>query len=217
MPAPSAEPAGGNFYAEGLYCRTDVRRGVTRTRTGARLVALTSDFLIGFRRAIVDECGPAADTVFAACGRKWGGFLARRFEEEMSAFHGRPLRDTSLARVQACLADLFSHHGWGNVRLDLTRHEQGLVVATVDEPIFAALAGASDRPVDSLLAGVLAGFLSGLFAQELDCVQTACKACGEPVSRFVVGLAPRLAGARAWVANGKNHDQVVAELAAVRA
>ena len=208
--------AGGNFYAEGMYCHTDVRRGVTRTRTGTRLVALTADFLVGFRRAVVDECGPAADTVFRSCGRKWGGFLASRFDADMTQFHGRPVRELSMAKFRACVADLFSHHGWGLVELDLSRHEQGLVVVTAEDPIFAAVSGPSDKPVDSLLAGVFAGFLSGLFGRDLDCVQTACKARGEPASRFVVGLATRLTGARGWVEGGKTHDQVVAELAAIR-
>ncbi|MBA4187533.1 MAG: hypothetical protein C0467_05885 [Planctomycetaceae bacterium] len=216
MIASSTATAGGNFYAENLYCETDVLRGVTRTRTGVRLVTLTTDFLVGFRRAILDECGPASDTVFASCGRKWGGFLARRFDAETSTFHGRSLREMSLAKVQACLADLFSHHGWGNVRLDLSRHEQGLIAVTADEPIFASLSGASDKPVDSLLAGIFAGFFSALFAQDLDCVQTSCKACGDPVSRFLIGLTQRLSAARAWVDAGKNHEQVVAELASVR-
>jgi uncharacterized protein len=214
---PTEAPVGGNYYAEGLYAQTDVRRGVTRTRAGVRLVTLTTDFLVGFRRAITDECGPAADTVFAACGRKWGGFLAKRFEAEMSAFHGRPLSEMSLAKVQALMGDLFSHHGWGPVRLDLTRHEQGLVVVTADEPIFASLSGPSEKPVDSLLAGVLAGFLSTLFGRDLDCVQTACKARGEATSKFVVGLTQRLAGARGWVDAGKAHEEIVAELATVRA
>jgi predicted hydrocarbon binding protein len=212
----SETASGGNFYAEGTYCHTDVRRGVTRTRTGVRLVTLTTDFLVGFRRAIVDECGPAADTVFAACGRKWGGFLAKRFETEMEAFHGRPLHEMSLAKVQALLADLFSHHGWGTVRADLTRHDQGLIVVTAEEPIFASLSGPAEKPVDALLAGILAGFFGTLFGRDLDCVQTACKARGEAASKFVLGLTPRLAGARGWVDSGKNHEQVVAELAAIR-
>ncbi|MGL4422408.1 MAG: hypothetical protein ACRCZF_17190, partial [Gemmataceae bacterium] len=108
----------GNFYAEGYYATTDVRRGVTRTRTGVRLACLTSDFLIGFRRAIVDETGPAADTVFKSCGRKWGGFLAKRFDKDMSEFHGRPLRDLSVAKFQTSLMELFSHHGWGLMKFD---------------------------------------------------------------------------------------------------
>jgi predicted hydrocarbon binding protein len=219
MTAETATPdalAGGNFYAEGMYCHTDVRRGVTRTRTGTRLVALTSDFLAGFRRAVVDECGPAADTVFRSCGRKWGGFLASRFDADMTQFHGRPVRELSMAKLQACVADLFSHHGWGRVELDLGRHEQGLVVVTISDPVFASLTGPSDRPVEALTAGVLAGFFSALFGQDLDCAQTGCKARGEPAARFVVGLAPRLAGVRGWVEGGKTHDQVVAELATVR-
>lgn len=208
--------AGGNYYAEGVYCQTDVRRGVTTTRGGARILCLTADFLTGFRRAIADECGPAADTVFKSVGRKWGGFLAKRFEADMTTHAGRPLAEFTMAEFQANLADLFAHHGWGTVRLDLSRHDRGLVEITAESPVFAALSGPSDTPVESLMAGTFAGFFSAVFDQDLDCVQTACVAKGAPAARFVVGLTPRLAAAEGWVSAGKTHDQVVAELDAIR-
>lgn len=216
LPAEAPTLFGGNFYAEGTYCHTDARRGVTRTRTGSRLCCLTTDFLLGFRRAVMDETGPAADTVFKSCGKKWGGFIAKRFDAEMTEFHGRPLRDLSLAKFQASLADLFSHHGWGVVTIDLTKHDQGLVLVTVHEPIFAAVSGKSDKPVDSLMAGILGGFFATVFEQDLDCVQTRCVAKGDKESVFVIGLTSRLAGIPAWQAAGKTHDQIVRELATVR-
>jgi predicted hydrocarbon binding protein len=217
MSAVATEPIkGGNFYAEGLYCETDVRRGVTRARNGTRLCCLTTDFLLGFRRAIIDECGPAADLVFHSCGKKWGAFAARRFDQDMQDFAGKPLREFTMAEFQSCLADLFSHHGWGVVRLDLSHHDQGLIVVTVSDPIFASLSGPSEKPVDSLMAGVLGGFFATLFEQDLDCVQTSCRARGDQESRFVIGLAARLAGVPNLLAAGKSHAQIMKELANIR-
>jgi uncharacterized protein len=211
--------SGGNYYAEGRYCHTDVRRGVTRTRAGNRICCLTADFLVGFRKAIADETGPAADTVFRSCGRKWGGFVAKRFDAEMTEFLGRPVRDLALAKFQAHLTELFSHHGWGKVTLDLSRHDQGLIVVGVSDPIFAAILKPDEKPtqpVDSLMAGILAGLFTELFGQDLDCYQTKCKALGHGDSVFVVGLTSRLAGVPAWQEAGKAHDQILRELANVR-
>lgn len=206
---------GGNFYAEG-YCQTDVKRGVTRNRVGTRLLCLTSDFLIGFRRAIQDETGPAADMVFKTCGRKWGGFVAKRFDQEMTEFTGKTLRDFPLAQFQSHLADMFAEHGWGKIELDLTRHNQGLVVVTIEEPIYASVVGKSEQPVEALTAGLLAGFFASVFEQDLDCIQTQCKACGHKATTFIVGLTSRLAGVPNLLQAGKTHEQILKELANVR-
>jgi len=202
---------GGNFDSEG-YCQTDVKRGVTRNRVGTRLLCLTTDFLVGFRRAIQEETGPAADTVFKTCGRKWGGFVAKRFDQEMTEFTGTALRDFTLAQFQSHLIDMFAEHGWGKIELDLTRHNQGLVVIHIDEPIFAGFVGKSDKPVESLTAGLLAGLFAAVFEQDLDCYQTQCKACGHKNATFILGLTSRLAGVSALQDAGKSHEQILKEL-----
>jgi predicted hydrocarbon binding protein len=206
----------GNLYAESTYLRTEPARGVTRTRMGTRMCALTADFLHGFRRAITDECGPAADTVFRSIGRKWGVLYARRFKKEVSEFYGKPLDEFSMALFQACLVEMFSHHGWGKVSLDLSRHTQGLFVVETAEPLFASLVERADRPVDTLMTGILAGFFSEISGQELDCVQTRCKACGAPVSSFVLGLTARLGSAAAWVGEGVSHEDILRKLESIR-
>jgi predicted hydrocarbon binding protein len=218
-PRTEATLAGGNFYDEGSYAKTDVRRGVTRSRAGVRLVCLTSDFLVGFRRAIIDETGPAADVVFKSIGKKWGGFIAKRFETEMTSFHNQPLREFPLAKFRAVLADMLNHHGWGRVNVDFSKHDQGLMSVSVQEPIFATLLSKDEKPtkpVESLMCGLFAGLFSELFGQDLDAVQTKCKACGADSSVFLLGLTARLAGVPAWQEAGKSHDQILRELANVR-
>jgi hypothetical protein len=204
----------GNYYATGTYFTTDVARGVSRNRAGTRVCALSEDFLRGFHKAITDECGPAADAVFASCGRRWGRDFARRFERELSDFHGKPLRDFSLAMFQVYLVELFSQHGWGRLHLDLSYYEAGLLVLELHEAIMASLVPEAATPVDALTAGVFAGFFQHLTGEDLDCVQIACRACGSDCSRFVVGLAPRLAPVEAWLKAGKQPEAILAELAA---
>jgi len=207
----------GNYYAESSYCRTDICKGVTRNRSGTRLIALSQDFLLGFRRAIADECGPAAEVVFKTCGKKWGTMCAQRFEKELGEFYGKPVREFMFTLFHACLEALFNHHGWGKVKVDLSRHEQGLLVVDLEGAVMADLVEQADQPVDTLMAGILAGFFSHLSGQDLDCVQTQCLACGAASSKFIIGLGSRLAPVGAWVNQGKSHADVVNQLANVRA
>lgn len=206
----------GNFYAEGSYAKTNVAKGVTRNRVGTRLCALTEDFLLGMNQAITDECGPAAAAVFKSCGKKWGALQARRFEQEMSEFYGKPLHEFSMATFQACLVEMFSHHGWGKLHLDLTHYGQGLLIAELHGAIMADLLKQAEQPADALFAGIFGGFFGQLTGEALDCVQTTCTACGASSSQFIIGLADRLAGVEGWLAQGQTHADVVAALAAVR-
>ncbi|MGF1583015.1 MAG: V4R domain-containing protein [Gemmataceae bacterium] len=210
-------PVRGNYFAETTYAKTNVRQGVTRTPGGTRLVALSPDFLLGLRRAVRDECGPAADTVFYTCGVRWGELFAKRMEGELSDHYKQSLSTFSVAMFEGCLSELFSHHGWGKLKLDLGRHGEGLIQAKVKHCMMAELVGDSDVPTDSLLAGILAGFFRYLTGQDLGCVQTSCEACGSDVSSFILGLQSRLTGVPSWVENGRSHDEIVDALADVRA
>ncbi|MBY0522997.1 MAG: hypothetical protein K2R98_06345 [Gemmataceae bacterium] len=206
----------GNLYAEGIYAKTDVVKGVTRNRLGTRLCSLSEDFLLGMRRAIVDECGSAADAVFKSCGKRWGALLARRFEKEMSEFYGKAIGEFSMSMFLGCLVELFSHHGWGKLNLDLTHYEEGLLIAELRSAIMADLVKEADQPADTLFAGIFGGFFATLTGEDLDCVQTTCTACGADASRFVIGLTPRLADVEAWRNDGTNHADIIANLAQVR-
>lgn len=226
MPSKTSEPAyvrspdnyimRGNFFAEGEFCRTDPATGVTRNRAGTRLCALTSDFLVGLRTAVSYECGPAADEVLKKTGLKWGRKFAERFEKELSEFYGRPLHEFPLAMFQICLAEAFSHHGWGLLTLDFSRSEQGTISATVANPIMGSIVGKSDAPVDTLIAGTLGGFFAHFSGEDLEALQTECTACGADVARFVIALKSRLNVVAPLVAKKQSHAEILAALATVR-
>lgn len=216
-PTPTEPPLRGNYYAEGKYAQTDVKKGVTRNRSGARIITLSADFLLGLHKGITDECGPAADSVLKNCGVRWGTAFAGRFESELSTFHERPVTEFALAEFQACLVECFSHHGWGKVTIDPSFTDRGLIVVVVEGAIMASLLGRAAKPVDTLMAGVLAGFFRHFSGEDLDCVQTQCSACKAKDSRFVIGLTSRLSPAAEWVAKGLSHGEVLIKLVEGRA
>lgn len=206
-----------NYFAESTYLQTDVATGVTRNRAGTRICTLTSDFMLGLRNAMIHECGQASDEVFRTCGRRWGKQVASRFRAEMSQYYGRPLEELSMATFTASLIQLFSHHGWGLLRLDYALYDKGILVVGITNAIYSSLVSSTEGIAEPLMAGMLAGLFSEISGEDLDCVQTqVAKQSGEE-SRFVVSLAARLMDAHQWLEQGKGHDAIVLELAHVHA
>lgn len=208
----------GNYFARPGFFDCDVATGVMKGPTGRRVIALTDDFLVGFSEALRDECGPAAEVVLRTCGRTYGEGFARELERGLSEHHARPLRELEMALFQACLAEAFSRYGLGLLRLDLAHHGEGTLAVEVRNTIFSRMT--KERvavPSDHLLAGMLAGVFSHFAGRPLECVQTEEQAAGAPASRFVLGLAERLAKVADNAKAGEGHDRVVAQLAKVRA
>lgn len=200
-----------NYYSDD-YLETDVSRGVTRNRSGTRLIALSRDFLLGLRNALTQECGDAAPVVMKTCGQRWGRVFAQRMDEELSTYYGQSLAEFSVAQFEACLVEAFSRHGWGRITLDYSHFERGLICVELDQAVYADLLGKSDRPADPLMAGFLAGLFSQLTGEDLDGVQTRCAARDGAPGRFVLGLRGRIEAAQEAVDQGKPHEQIVTDL-----
>lgn len=206
----------GNFFA-GDWVRTDVSKGVTRNRQGTRLCALTEDFLRGLRRALTDECGPAAIDVEKSFGRRWGKLVAKRLEKEWAEFYGTPVAEFPLGIFTGCMVESFGQHGWGKLHLDYSGHVHGLIVAEIEHALMADMVEPSQQPVEAMLAGLLAGMFTHFSGEELDCVQTDCIACGNLSAKFVLGLSARLVDATDWRQQGMSHEEIVRRLVATRA
>ena len=75
----------GNLYARPDYFQTDVTRGVTLTPGGSRSCALSEDFLLGSKVALLfDNHGAETDAVNAhACGAQVTGKAARIKERKV--------------------------------------------------------------------------------------------------------------------------------------
>ena len=207
----------GNTYARPDYFTTDVSKGSTRTPTGTRICTLTSDFLLGFRDALVYECGGAFRGVMKSCGKRWGQTFASRFEKELMGLYQTPVKELPAGVVHACLADAFAYHGWGKLNIDLSAADQGILTVEITDSVMPGLIRESDRPVDLLMAGLLATVFTHFASAPLDCVQTDCPTRGAAASRFVVAAPERVVQIEAWIEAAPadaplSHDAIVRRL-----
>jgi len=200
------------YFSRPDYFAADVEKGTISTPTGTRICALTDDFLLGFRSALMFECGKAGDRVFKKCGFRWGTAFIERFDRELSEHYGVPARDMSAGLMERALDEAFRYHGWGKFDIDMSEYEQGFVQVRIGDSVMPAVVGASDKPTDWLMAGFLAAVFSYYGDTELDCIQTDCPSRGADASRFIVGLADRLAPAVKWTADKLPHAAIVNRL-----
>lgn len=189
----------GNLFARPDYFRTNVVTGATRTPSGTRVCALTSDFLLGFRDALVYECGKSFRPIMKACGRRWGTTFVARFVKELAMAYQTPAKDLPAGVVHVCLSDAFNYHGWGRLTIDLSAADHGLVIATVADSVLPGLVRESDRAVDHLMTGFLATVFGHFAGATLDAVQTDCPTRGATASRFVIGAPDRIAEVERWL------------------
>lgn len=183
----------GNFFADPEFFRTDVTRGVTRTPTGTRICTLPSDFLLGFRDALVYECGAGYRPVMKAAGKRWGTQFIKRLDRELTAYYQAPFKDLPTGVIRTTLAEAFNYHGYGCLALETLEEDPEFIVAELLNPLVPSLVRESDRPVDLLMAGMLGSVLSHITGRSLDCVQTECPSLGADRSRFLIGPVARIA------------------------
>lgn len=208
----------GNLYARPDYFTTDVAKGATRTPTGTRVCTLTNDFLLGFRDALVYECGKSFRAVMKSCGKRWGSSFVARFEKELTGFYQTPIKDLPAGVIHTVLADAFNAHGWGRLTIDLSATDRGYIAVELTDSVMPALIKESDRNVDHMMTGLLAAIFSRFAGSELDCVQTDCPTRGAASSRFILSSPARVAELDKWIDDAPveapiTHDAVVKRLA----
>ncbi|MGL6074576.1 MAG: V4R domain-containing protein [Fimbriiglobus sp.] len=200
------------YFSRPDYFHADVEKGTIRTPAGTRMCTLSDDFLLGFRSALIFECGKAGDRVFKRCGFRWGQAFIQRFDREISEHYGVPARDMSTGLIERALDEAFRYHGWGKLTIDLSDYDHGYVQIAVHDSVMPAVIGNAERPTDALMAGFFAAVFTYYADTELDCIQTECPSRGASASRFVVGLADRIAPATKYVADKLGHTVIMNRL-----
>lgn len=205
----------GNTYARPDFFKTDVKKGVTRSAFGTRMCALTSDFLLGFRDALIYECGRSFAPVLKACGRRWGEIFIRRFDRELNQIYQASSSELPAGLVHTCLAECFAAHGWGQLSIDLSRCSYGLVLVRLKNSVLPDLIRESDRPVDHLFTGAFAAIFSFFAGITLDALQTDCPSVGGTAAQYLVTYPDRVERLTTWLdsppqkAKWPGHDAIL--------
>lgn len=202
-------PLNGNYFAECDYLSQDLKSGTIANRAGARVLALTDDFLIAMHNSLEAQLGEKAVAVLAQFTRDWGRRAAEQFSAEIENHHGKPLTQLPLGLFAADLAEAFRHHGWGVIRFDFTRYAEGLIGVEINQPIVGSIVKPANRPVDRMLGEFLAGMFSQFAGEDLAVLQTECRSCGSASSQFVVTIPERIRSVEKLAEAGKSHAQIV--------
>ncbi|PKL77220.1 MAG: hypothetical protein CVV27_06270 [Candidatus Melainabacteria bacterium HGW-Melainabacteria-1] len=213
----------GNYFGP-EYLNFDVKGGMLNNTGGTRLIALSEDFLLGFRKALLEETGQAHHVVFETCGRTWGENLARRLEREISAYYEQPFRELPMSMFTLMLQECWIRHGWGELSVGWEAgHQDGLFAIKIENPAFSAIFSSSpdpDAPAgtpfdDDVFTGLLASLFTRFAARELQCIQIGHQRKTEQdplTSYFVVGVPERLKPTAEWVRSGLSHEEIMSRL-----
>lgn len=75
--------------------------------------------------------------------------------------------------------------GWGTVKLIEKQAENRIKFNLIDSGM-AFYYGKSDKPIDHIFRGMIAGAMSATYKKDLDAVETKCKAQGHSMCEFIV-------------------------------
>lgn len=200
----------GDYFDEN-YVNFDVNEGVIKNRAGTRLLALSEDFLKGFRKAVIEETGEAHHVVFETCGKTWGENMARRFQKETSLYYETDFEALPMSMFSLLFKNFWLRHGWGELEIDWEQgYRDGVFEVTVRNPAFSSIFGADEGLNDDIFAGLLGAFFSTFAARELQCLQTEEDRSGELwTSRFVLAVPERLSQVPDMVLSQKTHQDIV--------
>jgi uncharacterized protein len=207
-------PLPGNYFAPDAYVQGDYESGLIENRKGTRLIALPEVLLQSIYAGLEKEVGQASGIVLANCGRWWGKNFYRRFVEELSEYHGRPLAEMQMVEFIQCLKQCWKTYGWGTIELNLDFYQQGFLVVKIWNSAFAQSAPKGGKtPVCFAEAGILGAFFSQLTGRTLNAVQTTCESLGAECNHFVLGLPERLQPVTPWLEEGHDHATIMKRLA----
>src|SRR5262245_31430694 len=119
-------PPRGNYFAEIGYLSQDLKTGTLHNGGGARMVALSDEFLLALLNSLELELGGRAAPVLKAAARDWGRRAAAEFAAELEKHYGRPIADLPLGLFAADLTEAFRRHGWGFFRFNFNQSSQGV-------------------------------------------------------------------------------------------
>jgi predicted hydrocarbon binding protein len=173
--------------------RHDLLAGTVRNPAGGRVIFLSADVVRGIHQALVNETGPAWTLILKNCGVLWGRRVAAHLERELRLLFNAAPGELPVPEFVRLVEGYFSAHGWGCLRLDLSEAaSSGLVLATLENSLFADTLQEQTCKVDYLVAGMLRSLFAEVSGQELDCQELESVRTGSTCGLFVITGASRL-------------------------
>jgi len=152
------------------------------TILGERVIICRKPVYEAFLKNMREKVGVSYMAILYHMGREIGRSLHR----ELSQITGG---DT--ARTTALCRELFRHMGYGTAKAELDLKRCSAVVRVWD-CFECELFKGSGKPASHFVRGIIAGFLSGVFGEEMYAKEVKCIAMGDQYCKFIVKKSSRL-------------------------
>jgi predicted hydrocarbon binding protein len=201
-----------NHYREDEYFSLNVKNGVVRGPTGARVITLPEELIAGLHIGLEEEAGAAAGTVLYECGKWWGKQFVRHHGLEVRHFYNCDTGDMPYYFFEQVLGNVWSLHGWGTVDFSFELKDRGFIIVNVQNAMYSEVVGNIGRTSDHIVAGLLSAIGTDLAGCELECVEIACRSKGDARCSFLLGMGSRLTAVEDMVRGKRSRVEIVAEL-----
>lgn len=195
--------------------RYDLVAGTAWNAAGGRVIYLVADVVSGIHQALLNETGTAWRLILKNCGVIWGRRVAQHLDRELGLMFNATPADLPVADYLRLVEGYFCAHGWGLLKLDLSRAEShGVITARLENSLFSEVLDQETSRVDFLVAGILRSLFAHISGQELDCQEIASTRSGAPCGLFVITATKRLDALEERIERGDPADQILASLCA---
>lgn len=209
----TAAPVMRPYFHRDDYIKGSPYEGTLKTYTGQRVIVLPEELLQGLHNAIVHETGRAWGVVAYTCGRKWGERLLTSWQREWSHYYKQEVAGADYVYFEQWIKAAFKFYGWGELELDFSLQDQGVVQCWLKDSVLARLLGNLDEQhVCHIFAGLFAAVFTSLAGRELDALEVACAKSGAARCQFAIAMPEHVERARRAQLEGAGSDAIMAAL-----
>lgn len=195
-------------YSRSQFFKFDVPRGTIADYHRQRNLLVGEDFIVSLLKGLEHEVGEAAGWLLYQIGYDWGKQDAVIFAAWFQELYNLTLETSNLAFAMETWWWPYTVQGWGTWSPNLTSQSSGFIFVDLFDSAVAKSLGYMGKPVCHLYAGLLAGFFSVAFEQQLCSTEVQCYSMGNDFCRFLIGSEERINAAEFWISSGAGANEI---------
>jgi uncharacterized protein len=212
IPIPSTQEV--CHYSRSQFFDFDMNQGTIEDYHHQRNLLAGEDFIVSLLKGLEHEVGEASGWLLYQIGFDWGKQDAELFQSWFKEFYNLTLETSNLAFAMETWWWPYTAQGWGTWSPNLSARESGFFYVDLFDSAVAKSLGYMGKPVCHLYAGLLGGFFSVAFEQDLCSTEIQCYAMGNDFCRFLIGSTQRIQAAEFWITSGAKANEIAARFEA---
>jgi uncharacterized protein len=195
-------------YSRSQFYNFDAAQGTITDYHHQRNLLVGEDFIVSLLKGLEHEVGEAAGWLCYQIGFDWGKQDAVLFESWFKESYNLTVATSNLNFAMETWWWPYTAQGWGTWAPNLSTRDSGFFYVDLYDSAVAKSLGYMGKPVCHLYAGLLAGFFSVAFNENLCSTEIQCYAMGNDFCRFLLGSEERIQAAEFWIASGATANEI---------